>query len=292
MPYTVPVGFDTLLSDLALTPKQREVADGRVNHLRTYFSNNSIMCASLPFAIGSYERSTAIRWYRDIDVMVALDYPTYKARYDNDSAGILRWLRERLNVEYGGTTVTRRQVAIRMALGEGLQVDMVPTFPRRGGGYLMPNGSGGWLATNPPYHATLIKDSNVRLDSRLKPLVRLMKAWNEANGRHLHSFHLELMVEEMWQTKSAIPEYSVAVAETLRMGETWIKHRSSDPWLDPGFRYIDDYLTSGERALVGRNFAEDAKRAADALAYAARGQNASAYDRWRVVFADRFPSYG
>jgi hypothetical protein len=48
----------------------------------------------------------------------------------------------------------------RMLLGEGMQVDLVPAFPRKGGGYLMPDGIGGWQSKDPPYHAEKMKEAN------------------------------------------------------------------------------------------------------------------------------------
>lgn len=192
---------------------------------------------------------------------------TYKARYDNDSAGMLRWLRERLNIEYGSTTVSTKQVAIRMALGDGLQVDLVPTFPRKGGGYLMPNGSGGWRSTNPPFHAAAMSRANVDLDLDLKPLVRVMKAWNDANSHHLQSFHLEMMVWEMWRKETALPALPQAVADTLRKGVTWMKDPLNDPWPDAPNRAIDTYLSSDERGVVCRLFEADHERAQEALSY-------------------------
>lgn len=290
MPYTVPAGFDALLEDLTLTPSQKALASGRFTHVFDYFVASDIVCAEYPFKIGSYERSTVIRWRRDVDVMVALDYPTYKARYDNDPGAMLRWLRERLNKEYGSTTVTRSGVAIRMLLGEGMQVDLVPTFPRKGGGYLMPNGKDGWQSTNPPYHASKMTDANVALGSKLKPLVRVMKAWNEANSHHLQSFHLEMMVWEMYKNAKALPVLPQATADTLRKLDTWLGYSMSDPW-SGATKAIDTYLSSDERTLVRRLAEADRKRADDALAYQAAGKNKEAYERWGVVFGRKFPAY-
>lgn len=291
MAYTVAGGFAALLSDIDLTPRQKEIADGRVDHLGTYFINN-IACARYPFVIGSYDRGTVIRWRRDIDVMVALTYDPYWARYGDDSAAMLRWLRDRLNAEYGNTTVSTKQVAIRMALGDGLQVDLVPTFERKNEGYLMPNGKGRWLSTNPPFHSALMTTNNIRLNLKLKPLVRLMKAWNEANGRHLRSFHLEMMVDEMWHGEAAVGDHPHAVADALRKGITWLKYPMNDPWLDAGLVPLDAYLSDEERARVIRIFEADRKRADEALAHAAAGRTTDAYGCWNTVFNGRFPAYG
>ncbi len=290
MPYTVPVAFDTLLSRLNLTTTQKAIADGRVNHLVAYFTNN-IACSQLPFTIGSYDRGSVISWKRDIDAMVALDYPTYKARYDDDPDGMLRWLRDRLDAEYDNTVVSRRGVAIRMFLGDGFQVDLVPTFKQRGGGFLMPDGKGGWRSTNPPYHATIMTDANVALGYDLKPLVRVMKAWNVANGSHLESFHLEMMVWEMWHDAKALPSLPQAVSDTLRKGVTWMEYPIHDPWPGAGLR-LDGYLSDDERGIITRRFDGDHERAEQAIAFAAAGQNEKAYDRWDDVFVGRFPAYG
>lgn len=127
---------------------------------------------------------------------------------------------------------------------------------------------------------------------RLKPLVRLMKAWNEANGRHLRSFHLEMMIDETWHGETKVADYPIAVAEALRKGITWLTRPMYDPWLDAGPVPLDDYLTTEERARVIRMLAADRTRAEEANAYAAAGQSAKAYERWNVVFNGRFPAYG
>jgi hypothetical protein len=291
MPYTVPVAFDALLDNLALTSNQEALATARFSHVLTYFTDGDIDCSEYPFKIGSYERGTVIRWRRDVDIMVAIRYANYKARYDEDPDGMLRWLRDRLNKEYGSTTVTRSGVAIRMLLGEGMQVDLVPTFSRTGGGYFMPSGRGGWQATNPPYHAKKMTDTNVALDSKLKPLVRVMKAWNEANNHHLESFHLEMMVWKMWNDAASLPALPQAVADTLRKLVTWIRYSMRDPWSGAG-KALDTYLSADKRALVGRLAEADHKHAEEALAYAAAGNNKEAYERWGVVFNGKFPAYG
>ena len=40
-----------------------------------------------------------------------------------------------------------------------------------------------------------------------------MKFWNHANGHHLRSFHVELMVWRMWKDLTSLPAYSHAVAQ-------------------------------------------------------------------------------
>jgi hypothetical protein len=156
-----------------------------------------------------------------------------------------------------------------MMLSGSLQVDLVPTFVNDNGGFLMPDGRGGWQLTNPPYHDKLMSDSNVRLGSRLKPLVRFMKAWNYVNGHHLRSFHREMIVERMWRDASALPSVPDAMAQTLAAAVSWVETDFADPWTGSGLM-LDSYLSSTEQAQVARLLKEDAARSKTALEFAAQ----------------------
>lgn len=90
MATTVNAAFEELLGRLRLTDRQKEVARGRVNHLRGFFDNNYEVAKSA-WAIGSYGRETIIRPERDIDVMVALSVSAYWSTYQSDSGKFLRW---------------------------------------------------------------------------------------------------------------------------------------------------------------------------------------------------------
>ena len=289
MPYTVLGSFDRLFEDMRLTDRQREVSRQRINHLQSFFEGRYLL-ARKPWAIGSFGRETLVRWERDIDVMVALDdfyWPTRRS----DSASFLRWIRDALNEEYLNTRVSTRQVAVRMALGEGLEVDLVPTFVHDYGGFLMPDGEGGWRRTNPPFHDELMERANVRLGSRLKPLVRLMKAWNLCSGAHLSSFHTELLVEAAWRSAWSIPPWPVAVADSLERMQDGLAASMPDPWpsAESG---VDRELTSTGRSLASTSMAVDLAIARVAIGQAAAGDEKGAIQSWSVIFVDRFPTYG
>ena len=139
MATTIPNAFAELQSRISLTPKQREVAAGRLANLQTFFPTN-YQIATAPWAIGSYGRGTIVRPERDIDIMVALSVPEYWARYEGDSRVFLRWLRDGLNRKYANSRVGVRGIAVHLAFGEGLEVALVGGFHRKGGGFLIPNG--------------------------------------------------------------------------------------------------------------------------------------------------------
>jgi hypothetical protein len=291
MATTVAAAFTDLQSRIALTAAQKSIASGRLANLQAFFAANYAV-ATPPWAIGSYGRETIIRPERDIDIMVALSVPAYWGRYEQDSRVFLRWLRDGLNQRYANTRVGVRQVAVHLALGEGLEVDLVPGFHRTGGGFLIPDGNGRWQATNPPFHDRLMTEANARTAYQLKPLVRVMKAWNVwGNGARLASFHLEMIVERVWQKATSLPSMPNAVAATLETAAGWVRASHPDPWAASG-RNLDAYLSSDTRAAVAKTMDEDGARARAAIEYVAAGRTAAAFDRWAIVFNHEFPTFG
>ncbi len=159
--------------------------------------------------------------------MAPLNYPTYKDRYDNDSRAFLYYVRGKLNDQYHSTTVSSRQVAVTLDF-QSIAADVVPCFQRSGTGegYFMPDGRGCWRATNPKYHTQIIVEGDKAQNGRLKPLIRLIKAWNLANGNHLRSFHVELLVYKMW-TNNIGSIWPQVVSSTLSALSSWVNRESA-----------------------------------------------------------------
>ncbi len=290
MATTVIGAFSELHGRQGLTTNQRSTATTRVGSLKTFFLNNFTMRESV-FPIGSYKRETICSGERDIDLMACLEpYGTtdYWGSYKNDSKACLYWVRDRLNNRYYATKVSSRKVCVKLDFTD-IVTDVTACFPRQGGGYLMPDGSGGWMATNPPFHATFMTDANKDHDSKLKPLVRLIKAWNIANSHHLSSFHVELMVERIHRG-TTIRSHPEEVAYTLRNLPAQVRSSFTDPWTGGG--RVDSYLSADTRAMVARMLEDDADRAEKAEEHRLAGKMTLAFERWDVVYRNTFPSYG
>jgi hypothetical protein len=256
--------------------------------VKRFFSDNFVMAQNGAWATGSYSRGTLTRWQRDVDLMAALSVSEYDSTYGNDSRKFLYFVRDALDEEYESTKVSSRLVSVKLDFSDFV-VDVVPCFRRDGGGFLIPNGAGGWKATNPPFHYELMKDADAAHGNRLKPLARLMKAWNLANGHHLASFHVELMTERMWRDDKIGP-YAGAVASTLKTMPSWLRNAFPDPWAAGG--NIDADLSRDDRAVAIRMLEEDADNAEQAIAYVDQGQTEKAFKRWDVVYHGYFPGYG
>lgn len=285
MATTVLAGFNELLARQRLTDNQIQTAQVRQRGIIDFF-NRTFRMDQPAFAVGSYARQTICAGQRDIDFMAPMS--TSELPQPPDSSRFLYRVRDALNSGYQTTTVSSKRVAVSTDFTV-IKVDVVPCITRPGGGYLMPDGAGGWMATNPLAHMQLIHDADTAQNHRLRPLVKMLKAWNLANGRHLQSFHIEAMVERMWRGV-AIADWPAAVASTIKTTPTWLASPFPDPW--PYGKPLDASLSYIERTQAIRLLESDAATAEQAEVYRAAGNHRAAIERWGVVYRGTFPAYG
>jgi hypothetical protein len=286
MVWTVEAAFEELLSRQGFTSNQFAVARTRVRSIGSFLANTyAIGQEILPY--GSYARGTIAAGQRDLDLMALLP-SGYWSRFQGDSRPFLYWFRNTLNEHYHATEVSSRQVAVRLDFTQ-IVTDIAPGFVRKGGGFVIPDGSGGWQATNPPAHGSMIQQEDAAHAGRLRPLIRLMKDWNQANGRRLTSFHIEMMTTAI-KRGHEIGTWSAEVATVLFYLPSWIMSGFPDPW-QPGTP-VDAYLTADRREAAARSAKQDAVRARDAETYRLAGRTSDAFARWSIVYYGKFPAYG
>lgn len=290
MALTVEASFNELLDRQGLTARQRSLAFARIGEIRDYLNGQCVMAEPV-FSIGSFARGTMCEGERDIDLMMVLDVDTYWSKYQNDSSEFLYACRNTLAKKYSRTDVSSKRVAVVLDFDE-IRTEVVPGFTRRGGGYLIPDGAGGWQATNPPYHTQLVAERDTVAGGRLKPVIKFMKLWNLANGHHLSSVHVELMVVAAEVLPISVWPFEVAfcLPKLRSLVGSWF----ADPWTDG--QAIDRGLSDTDRSVAAALLEGDVKRATDAEQYRKAGDEAAAIGRWRVVYALRgeslFPAYG
>jgi hypothetical protein len=290
---TVGEAYELLHGRQGLTPIQWNTATNREQTIRGFFDANYDMFTPV-FPIGSYQRGSICAGERDIDLMACLrGYGTerLRPRFEYDSSQFLYWIRNNLNAHYHRTDVSSKQVCVKLDFTD-IVTDVTPCFAYGStpyDGYIVPNGRGGWMRTNPRFHADLIADADQSKGGKLLPIIRLLKAWNVANGHHLSSFHLEMLVEAA-QRPYNIYWHSFEVWWTLRSLSWRVLSSFYDPWA-PGGR-IDSYLTDNERARVGRMLTLASDRAEQAREYESRGMMPQAFERWNLVYNGTFPTYG
>jgi YD repeat-containing protein len=235
--------------------------------------------------IGSADRGTIIRPLDDVDLLAVFDADAYTNTYRWNSSGFITRVRDALN-EGGASIVGTRGQAVRIFYTSGPKVDVAPVFALQGGGYFLPNGTGGWMTTNPDFHRDWIAERHRDLNYHLKPLARAIKRWNRVHSERLSSFHIEVMVGRIFSSLGS--DYRQAAAMFFTHASNYL--HANDPAGHSGD--LAAKFTWNKQQAILQSFTSARDRADKAVAAEARGDHAEAIRLWRIVFGDEFPSYG
>lgn len=289
MALTAAKAFDEFKDKLVLTETQKQTVQSRrmntEGYLRDSFASTSDLPLRSTYLMGSAGRDTIIRPLDDVDVLAIFNNKDeiFERLYRYDSKKFLYRVRDALDA-YQVQVVGARGQAVRLFYKAAPHVDIAPVFQWSGGGYALPNGSGGWLTTDPYAHHDWIDERHKDLGYRLKPMVRMMKRWNNVHSKHLKGFHLEAMVATVF---SSLGTDSGDACEKFFQ---WAQNSLSVT--DPAGGDLSSYLTWTKRAAVVSNLESARQRAAKANAAEASGDYAEAIRLWRIIFGDDFPSFG
>jgi hypothetical protein len=222
----------------------------------------------------------------DVDVFIVLD-PLYFQQ--NTPQSLLERVRTRLRVTYPETPrISKNGQAVTITFTD-FGVDVVPGFLREGGGYLIPDATGGrWLSTDPKRHVEIWSAANQAHEGDLVPLMKMFKAWNRAHSEFLRSFHLEALTLAVLNnvTISDFPSGVRYVFERARSAFT-------QPLLDPaGYGgNLGDYIDFVTGAEVAHRFESAYQQALAAETAIQSGRIDLAFERYRQIFGDYFPAY-
>lgn len=145
------------------------------------------------FTGGPYRRGTDVP--QDNLVFHLVLSPKYFYDCKENSTKLLNFLRNRLTEEYRDTTISvKGGLAIKIKLDPGGALDLVPSIRLNKGGYLVPNGHGGWSRTNPSREEILFKNKDEKAGGRFCKLAKIIKAWNLHSGGTFNPYYLELLV--------------------------------------------------------------------------------------------------
>lgn len=207
-------------------------------------------------------------------------------KYRKDSQAFLYRLRDKLMDVSAVKVVGARGQAVRFFYKDPPHVDIAPMFKWSDGGYGLPEGGGGWITTDPDAHADYFKERGEALGPRLKPIIRMLKRWNEEHSAHLRSFHLEVMVCNVFTSIGSDSRF--ACEKFFEWGQRYLD--VEDPAGHSGV--LSGYLTSDARRNVLANMESARERASKANDAERKENHAEAIRLWRIIFGDEFPSYG
>lgn len=210
----MPVHFRVLLNKINPPDQRRRLARDLVGELRDWLQENDFeTVAPHTRLIGSYARSTAVLWIKDVDALAFLPEPAL-GRTPN---GVLLELRRELD-GYPGAVVSvvgqRRSIRIDFEAHD-LSLDVVPAVAPDGldEPLLVPDRPKKlWIRSDPFGYMRRVTALNEAHGGRLVPLVKLVKAWRDAQMkiRRPKSYMLEVMVVRAVEGEKVVLE-----------GESW-----------------------------------------------------------------------
>jgi len=266
---------------------------------------------------GSFARHTKIRELDDIDLLLvfAAEGTTYstilfgkeytlrppeqaqklKSRCNDDgtlnSIKMVNMLVSALSEveQYQASDIGRVQEAATLQLSSyEWCYDIVPAFYTDTGYYQIPDGAGGWKATDPRIDEERILRINVRHDGRLLQLIRTLKFWNRrAKMTEIPSYLFENMILNYYENADPISEYVdlnlKGFWDYLRTG---IHYQVPDP---KKFQGELNTLSADERSKISAKAADAYSRAAEAIRLETAEMNHDAAIRkWAEIFGSDF----
>ncbi len=149
---------------------------------------------------GSYTRGTILpRRFdenSDIDILVQFNTDDYeKLKPESYRNRLKKFALD----NYPRATVVKDHPSIVIELNH-IKFDLVPSIFDEGFIYdsiEIPDKNGGWLETEPDEFNQKLTSANMRYNSIVKPIVRLLKYWNASHGYPFASFELEKIIADM-----------------------------------------------------------------------------------------------
>lgn len=150
--------------------------------------------------IGSWGKDVATRPPRDVDVYFVLPpevYYRFQDRIGNRQSALLQEVREVLLPTYPSTVIQADRQVVLVSFGS-YAIEIVPAFLLTNGCYWICDtvGVGRYKVTNPQAEAQYIQEVDLACNGNLRPLIRMLKAWQAYCSVPIKSFHLELVAAE------------------------------------------------------------------------------------------------
>ncbi len=289
MAKTVADGFREFLGRLTPTRGESEAAKRHRASVSACLKKNFEMTRF--FRTGSFGNGTSIRAYSDVDYFASIPRRNLK----QDSAATLRDVRDVLDASFPNTGVAVRTPAVLVPFGtdpsestEVVPADYTGKTKQGHSIYEIADGSGGWMRSSPELHNAYVAAVHKRLRSKVRPLVRFLKAWKYYRKVPISSFYLELRVAKYASGENSIV-YSIDLRRVLKL--LWDNQLAAilDPMGISG--YISPCSTQAKKS-------ESLSKLERALARAQKAREAEharrikeAFDWWNLVFAGHFPAY-
>ena len=291
MARTLEEGFNKFLEWLEPLTSEHDKSISHKNSVKSCLVKN-FKCSNF-FETGSFGNGTGIRHYSDTDYF-AVCAPEALTK---NSAYTLRKVKECLqgtfwktqNIEVNSPSIT---IPFGKYASENLEITpcfyykLSETPLGRKKSYAIANGLGGWMLSSPQAHNAYVESLNKGLSGKLKPLIRLVKAWKFYNSVPITSFYLELRVAKFAEKKKSIT-YDLDLFRIIKRLNDLQLANIQDPMKVSGYVNACVSETKKETALSKLKTAQS--RAFKACLVRERDLDKAFY-WWKMFFKNKFPS--
>ena len=288
MPRIVDQGFRDFLPRLTPTATESEGAKKHRTSIEACLQNNYGLKRFV--RIGSFGNGTSISGFSDVDYLAC--FPTDQLTLTSTSS--LAKVRTALDTRFPNTGVRVSCPAVVVPLGsvaaETTEVVPADYIGDRNGYkvYDIADCVGGWKKASPDAHNEYVRYVDSKLNGKVKPLIRFLKAWKYLRDVPISSFYLELRVAKYASGETSIV-YDMDVRRVLRPLWDGQLANMQDPMEVSGYisackseSLREDALSKLETAVTR---AEKAREDAD------KGNIEDAFYWWRLLFNNEFPTY-
>lgn len=282
--------FELFHQNLALTELQYNDGvtkrSGVVACLNRYYYNSSSQIDN-NFLIGSWGKNTAIRPPRDVDVYFVLPitvYNRFQSHQWNRQSALLQEVKTVLAATYSTTDMSADGQVVVVRFGS-YDVEVVPAFLQSGRYWICDTKNGGnYKCTDPRAEVLHIDAADQANAGNLRPLIRMLKAWQANCSVPIKSFQLELLAADFIAQSPWRLEDFFWFDWLLRDLFAYIYHRANFNVAVPG---------TGEVIPLGNAWQSRVEtaynRAVKACAFERDNYIIAAGDEWQKIFGQQIP---
>lgn len=288
MPRTIDEGFRDFLQKLTPSNYESDAAKQHRASIKQCIESNFGL--QRLWRIGSFGNGTSISGYSDVDYMASIP----RESLSQNSSTSLTKLRNALATRFPNTGVRTSCPAVVVPFGTDAKetTEITPAdYLRTKKGckiYDIPNCAGDWMNASPDAHNEYVRSIDNNLSSKVKPLIRFIKAWKYFQNVPISSFYLELRVTKYASDETAI-SYSIDVKWFFSLLEDIALARIIDPMGISG--YISPCKTVADLSAAKSKVSTALSRATKACKAEERGNIKEAFAWWNMLFGYKFPSY-
>jgi hypothetical protein len=243
------------------------------------------------FRSGSFGYGTSVSGYSDVDYFAVIP----RAQLKQDSGLTLNAVALALRQRFPNTSISVQSPAVVIPFGKSpsekheiIPADHVGTTTAGWNVYEIPNRVGGWMQSSPGGVGSYVDSINERLSKKVKPLIRLMKAWKYNSAVPIRSFYLEMRTAKYAASETSIV-YKYDILRCLNLMVSSNLGSLPDPIGFPDPIYA---AFSGDEINTSWSKLNSARQAADtAMVEERAGRVQNAFSYWNRVFNGNFPAY-